>query len=211
MKAEKTMRSYRSHNTMSGLVNFIAEMRECRSGEQERARVNKELANIRKKFRDSQSGYQTKKYVAKLLYMSILGYDVDFGLAEAMRLLVSTKYSEKQMGYLAISLLLGDSDKFTKTIADSIRMDLNCQNELFNCMALNFIANVGNQSLSEIFIGDIFELFSAAMCLEVVQQKAGLCLLRIYRKFPELVKVRKWAPVILEKLDSDNLVFLTDV
>lgn len=200
------MRSYRSYNSMSGLVNFIAEMRECRSKELEQARVNKELANIRKKFRETQNGYQNKKYVAKLLYMSILGYDVDFGLQEAMRLLVSNKYSEKQMGYLAISLLLGDSDKFTRPVAESIKADLNGQNELFNCMALNFIANVGNQSLSEIFIGDIFELYSAAMCVEIVQQKAGLCLLRIYRKFPSMVRIKKWAPVILEKLGSDNLV-----
>lgn len=192
---------------MSGLVNFIAEMRECRTIELEQRRVNKELANIRKKFRENQSGYQTKKYIAKLLYMSILGYNVDFGLQEAMRLLESPKFSEKQMGYLAVSLLLGDSNKFTNLVAESIRADFNSQNELFNCMALHAISNVGNQSLSEIFIDDIFEQYSTSLRPEFVQQKAGLCVLRIYRKFPALVKVKKWAPEIIEQLDSDNLVF----
>lgn len=43
------------------------------------------------------SGRQKKKYVCKLLYMYILGWDVDFGHMEAVNLLSSNKYSEKQI------------------------------------------------------------------------------------------------------------------
>ena len=43
------------------------------------------------------SGYQKKKYVCKLLYIYILGWDVDIGHMEAINLLTSTKYSEKQI------------------------------------------------------------------------------------------------------------------
>lgn len=42
-------------------------------------------------------GYQRKKCVAKILYMYVLGYEPDFGYAEALRLLSSRKFSEKQM------------------------------------------------------------------------------------------------------------------
>ena len=43
------------------------------------------------------NGYQKKKYVCKLLYMYLLGYEVEFGHLEAVNLLSSTKYSEKYM------------------------------------------------------------------------------------------------------------------
>lgn len=83
---------------MNGLVNFIAEMRTCRVRELEEKRVNKELANIRAKFKDtSLNGYNKKKYVAKLLYMYILGYDIDIGSNEALMLMGSQKYSEKHI------------------------------------------------------------------------------------------------------------------
>jgi AP-2 complex subunit alpha len=60
--------------------------------------VNKELANIRNKFREPQlSGYQKKKYVCKLAFMYILGYPIDFGHAEAVNLLASPIYSEKSI------------------------------------------------------------------------------------------------------------------
>ena len=73
-------------------------LRPGRTREQEVQRVNKELANIRNKFRESQlSGYQKKKYVCKLAFMYILGYPIDFGHAEAVNLLASPIYSEKSI------------------------------------------------------------------------------------------------------------------
>lgn len=45
------------------------------------------------------SGYDRKKYVCKLLYIYMLGYDIDFGHIEAVNLLSSSKYSEKHMVY----------------------------------------------------------------------------------------------------------------
>ena len=68
--------------------------------EEERARVDKELANIRGKFRaDRQlSSYEKKKYVTKMLYIYMLGYDVDFGHMEAVGLISAPKFSEKQVG-----------------------------------------------------------------------------------------------------------------
>lgn len=43
------------------------------------------------------NGYNKKKYVAKLMYMYILGYEIDFGYVEAVSLMSSTKYSEKHI------------------------------------------------------------------------------------------------------------------
>ena len=42
-------------------------------------------------------GYQKKKYVCKLLFIFLLGHDIDFGQIEAVNLLSSNKYTEKQI------------------------------------------------------------------------------------------------------------------
>ena len=42
-------------------------------------------------------GYNKKKYVYKLLYVHLLGYDVEFGHMEAVNLITSPIYSEKSV------------------------------------------------------------------------------------------------------------------
>lgn len=42
-------------------------------------------------------GYQKKKYLSKVVFTYILGYKVDVGHMEAVNLISSPKYSEKQI------------------------------------------------------------------------------------------------------------------
>lgn len=118
---------------MRGLAVFISDIRNCKrpklhkilthllkpfcfslgkSKEAEIKRINKELANIRSKFKGDKTldGYQKKKYVCKLLFIFLLGHDIDFGHMEAVNLLSSNKYTEKQIvstnvkcGHLSLS------------------------------------------------------------------------------------------------------------
>jgi AP-2 complex subunit alpha len=86
------------------------------------------MAKIREKFIHSKSldGYQRKKYVCKLLYIHILGYEVDFGHEEAAGLIASSVYSEKYIGYVTASVLI--SEKSTETwerISHFVQSDLN--------------------------------------------------------------------------------------
>lgn len=83
---------------MRGLAVFISDIRNCKSKEAETKRINKvlpqifnhrthcfkELANIRSKFKGDKTldGYHKKKYVCKLLFIFLLGHDVDFGHIE---------------------------------------------------------------------------------------------------------------------------------
>lgn len=61
--------------------------------------MDKELSHIRERFlkEASMKGYDRKKYVCKMLYIYMLGYTFDFGHMEAVNLLSSLKYSEKQI------------------------------------------------------------------------------------------------------------------
>lgn len=148
--------------SMRGLVQFIADLRNARARELEEKRVNKELANVRQKFKGgSLNGYQKKKYVCKLLYVYIQGYDVDFGHLEAVNLISSTKYSEKQIGYLAVTLFLHEQHELLHLVVNSIRKDLLDYNELNNCLALHAVANVGGKEMGEALANEVHRLLIA--------------------------------------------------
>lgn len=152
-------RSSSGNANMRGLVQFIADLRNARARELEEKRINKELANIRQKFKDGNlSGYHKKKYVCKLLYIYILGWNVDFGHLEAVNLISANKYSEKQIGYLAMTLFLHEKHELLHLVVNSIRKDLLYHNELFNCLALHAIANVGGREMGEALSGEVHRL-----------------------------------------------------
>ncbi|KAK9464772.1 Clathrin/coatomer adaptor, adaptin-like protein [Lipomyces arxii] len=198
-------------SSMRGLVQFIADLRNARARELEERRINKELANIRLKFKDSSlSGYQKKKYVCKLLYIYILGYTIDFGHLEALNLVASNKFSEKQIGYLATSLLLNENHDLINLVVNSIRKDLNDQNELFNCLALHAIANVGGREMAESLASDVHRLLISPVTKSIVRKKAALTLLRLYRKLPSTVPV-EWADRIVGLLGENDLGVATSV
>ncbi|TPX34582.1 hypothetical protein SmJEL517_g02852 [Synchytrium microbalum] len=189
-----------------GLTTFIADLRNCRAREAEEKRINKELANIRAKFKDgNMSGYQKKKYVCKLLYIYILGWDIDIGHMEAINLLASTKYSEKQIGYLAVTLLLTENSDLLRMVVNSIRKDLEDLNEIFNCLALHAIANIGGREMAESLTNDVVKLLVSSTSSNFVKKKAALCLLRLFRKHQEIMPTTDWASRVIGAMDDHDM------
>lgn len=192
-------------STMRGLVTFIADLRNARARELEEKRINKELANIRQKFKGgSLSGYDRKKYVCKLLYIYILGWNVDFGHLEAVNLISANKYSEKQIGYLAVTLFLHEQHELLHLVVNSIRKDLNDHNELNNCLALHAIANVGGREMGESLAHDVHRLLISPTSKPFVKKKAALTLLRLYRKAPSIIQL-EWAERIISIMDDNDM------
>ncbi|KAH8100718.1 Adaptor protein complex AP-2 alpha subunit [Cristinia sonorae] len=192
--------------SMRGLTQFIADIRGARVKELEEKRINKEMANIRKRFKDGNlDGYQKKKYVAKVIFTYILGYKVDVGHMEAVNLISSPKYSEKQIGYLAVTLLMHENSDFLRLVVNSIRKDLNENNEINNCLALHAIANVGGQEMAEALAEDVHRLLISPTSGNFVRKKAALTLLRLYRKHPEVIPAAEWALRLVSLMDDTDL------
>ncbi|KAF2086786.1 Adaptor protein complex AP-2 alpha subunit [Saccharata proteae CBS 121410] len=190
---------------MRGLVSFIADLRNARARELEEKRINKELANIRQKFKEGGlNGYSRKKYVCKLLYIYILGWNVDFGHLEAVNLISANKYSEKQIGYLAVTLFLHEEHELLHLVVNSIRKDLLDHNELNNCLALHAIANVGGKEMGEALSTDVHRLLISPTSKAFVKKKAALTLLRLYRKYPNIVQM-EWAERIISLMDDPDM------
>lgn len=198
---------------LRGLTVFISDLRNCTSKEQEAKRVEKEMAHIRQKFTADahMNGYNRKKYVWKILYMYMLGYEVDFGHMEAVNLISSPKYSEKSVGYAWCALMLREGDELLRLIINSIRTDLISKQDNAVCLALNSICNVGGKEFAEALSNDVLKLLTANLTKSYVRKKSALTTLRLYRKSADALPAAEWADKILSLLDEKNIGVLTSI
>ncbi|EFH50344.1 hypothetical protein ARALYDRAFT_489126 [Arabidopsis lyrata subsp. lyrata] len=196
---------------MRGLSVFISDVRNCQNKEAERLRVDKELGNIRTCFKNDKvlTPYKKKKYVWKMLYIHMLGYDVDFGHMEAVSLISAPKYPEKQVGYIVTSCLLNENHDFLKLAINTVRNDIIGRNETFQCLALTLVGNIGGRDFAESLAPDVQKLLISSSCRPLVRKKAALCLLRLFRKNPDAVNVDGWADRMAQLLDERDLGVLT--
>ncbi|KAL4384977.1 hypothetical protein GQ457_15G028160 [Hibiscus cannabinus] len=196
---------------MRGLSIFISDIRNCPNKDQERSRVDKELGNIRNRFKKEKglTPYGKKKYVWKMLYIYMLGYDVDFGHMEAVSLISAPKYPEKQVGYIVTSCLLNENHDFLRLAINTVRNDIIGRNETSQCLALTLVGNIGGREFAESLAPDVQKLILSSSCRPLVRKKAALCLLRLFRKIPDVVNVDGWADRMALLLDERDLGVLT--
>ncbi|CAN6692237.1 unnamed protein product [Malus baccata var. baccata] len=196
---------------MRGLSVFISDVRNCPNKEQERLRVDKELGNVRTRFKNEKglTPYEKKKYVWKMLYIYMLGYDVDFGHMEAVSLISAPKYPEKQVGYIVTACLLNENHDFLRLAINTVRNDIIGRNETFQCLALTMVGNIGGREFAESLAPDVQKLLISSSYRPLVRKKAALCLLRLYRKNPDVVNVDGWADRMAQLLDERDLGVLT--
>ncbi|OWF50679.1 AP-2 complex subunit alpha-2-like [Mizuhopecten yessoensis] len=196
---------------MRGLAVFISDIRNCKSKEAEIKRINKELANIRSKFKGDKTldGYQKKKYVCKLLFIFLLGHDIDFGQMEAVNLLSSNKYTEKQIGYLFISVMVSANNELMKLVIQSIKNDLGSRNPIHVTLALQCVANIGSREMAEGLGTDIPKLLVSGDTIDAVKQSAALTLLRLLRTSPEFIQIGEWSSRVIHLLNDQHMGVVT--
>ncbi|PNH05778.1 AP-2 complex subunit alpha-1 [Tetrabaena socialis] len=211
---------------------FISDIRSCQNKEQEQRRVEKELAKIRARFGEDKAlsgksgrqahdppsrllppaGYDRRKYIWKLLYIYMLGFDIDFGHKQACDLIPMPKYSDKQVGYMACSLLLQENDEFLRLAINAIHLDLTSRNEAFQALGLSFVGNIGGHEMAEALTLDVLKLLTSGASRPLIKKRATLCLLRLLRKTPAdaplLVTADTFSPTMGALLDERDLGLL---
>lgn len=198
-------------DNMRGLLVFISDIRNCKSKEAEIKRINKELANIRSKFKGDKTldGYHKKKYVCKLLFIFLLGHDIDFGYMEAVNLLSSNRYTEKQIGYLFISVMISANNDLIKLVIKSIKNDLASPNPVHVNLALQCTANIGSKEMAEGLGNEIPKLLVTGETIDSVKQSAALTLLRLLRTSPEYIQIGEWSSRVIHLLNDQHLGVVT--
>ena len=155
-------------------------------------------------------GYSKKKYISKLLFIFLLGNDIEFGHLEAINLLSSSKFQEKQIGYLFCSVLLTENHDLIQMVCTAIAADLGEKKELVVCLALNCIANLGGKVIAEATSEKVMMLLVAKDMPDFVKKKCALALLRLYRHAPFEI-TQDNANKIIEVLSHTDLGVVTAV
>jgi AP-2 complex subunit alpha len=157
--------------------------------------------------------------VWKLVYIHVLGYEVDFGHAEVLVLVRSPKYSEKHVGYTALSLLMRGDDPMMNNIRSHIIKDLtvptpaggknSAPSDAGQALALCAIANITGLELIQSLNQEVMSTLVAKSSSPNVKKKAALCLLRLGRSNARAVSGKEFAPQLGQLLQDRHLGVLT--
>lgn len=210
--------------------------------EEENKRINLEMNNIQHKFSSAQSlnGYQRKKYICKLMYIYMLGFTdaKELGMGESLRLMESTSFSEKQVGYLAMSVFANREatqlvreymGELMETMHGVLLGDLQSNNEDANCLAIQFIGSKFNVFHDGDFLSDpvvresdemsrewlelidiVYSLSCSPIQGPLIRKKAALGLLSLLRLYPQvIVSNNNWIPRLLTLVDDKDLGVVT--
>ncbi|KAG7662342.1 uncharacterized protein J8A68_004113 [[Candida] subhashii] len=221
-----------SKSQMKGLTSFITDLRNSKDQEEEYKKMNLEINNIQAKFDTNLNGTQKKKYVSKLIYIYLLGNSelVNFGLKESFELLRSSVYSEKQLGYLAVSILANNREHkplkdhmnyILELVHEDLVRDLQSQDEEFNCLAVQFIStvfNVNNSKTIQILESDpnsekwlelidmVYASVTSPIQKPIMRRKASIALKVLFELYPDVIITNSnWILRLLKLIDDNDL------
>lgn len=142
------------------------------------------------------------------LFIHMLGYSTHFGHMECLKLIATSKYSEKRIGYLALMLLLDEKQEVLMLVTNSLQADLKDANHFVVAQALCAVANISSMEMSADVAPDVEKLLKNQN--PYVRKKACLATVRILRKVPDLVEnFIDHMPALLN--DRNNAVLLTAI
>ncbi|THG22429.1 hypothetical protein TEA_026178 [Camellia sinensis var. sinensis] len=128
-------------SSVSRLRDMIRAIRDCKTAAEERAVVRKECAAIRAAVDDNDQDYSHRN-IAKLMFIHMLGYPTHFGQMECLKLIASTGFPEKRIGYLGLMLLLDERQEVLMLVTNSLKQDLNHFNQYIVGLALCALGNI---------------------------------------------------------------------
>ncbi|RPA88118.1 Adaptor protein complex AP-1 gamma subunit [Ascobolus immersus RN42] len=170
---------------MTSLKQFIRAVRSAKTLNDERGVIQKESAAIRASFRDDGLGHNSRRNnVSKLLYLFTLGERTHFGQIECVKLLASPRFADKRLGYLGTMLLLDENQEVLTLVTNSLKNDLNHNNQYIVGLALCTLGNIASAEMARDLYDEVDQLLASQN--GYLRRKAALCAIRIIRKVPEL-------------------------
>ncbi|KAJ2075148.1 clathrin associated protein complex large subunit [Coemansia sp. S155-1] len=166
------------------LKDLIRAVRVCKTAADERGVIQRESAAIRTSFKEVDS--QDARYVniQKLLYIYLLGYPVQFGQLECLKLVASPKFADKRVGYLGVTLLLDEKQDILTLLTNSLKTDMHSTDDYIVGLALGTLSNVASSEVANDLVDEVERLLDSPR--SYLRKKATLAGVRIIRREPEL-------------------------
>ncbi|KAL4318328.1 hypothetical protein GQ457_18G021770 [Hibiscus cannabinus] len=133
-----------------------------------------ECAAIRAAISENDQDYRHRN-LAKLMFIHMLGYPTHFGQMECLKLIASSGFPEKRIGYLALMLLLMKDKR-----------DLNHSNQYIIGLALCALGNICSAEMARDLAPEVERLLQFRD--PNIRKKAALCSIRIIKKVPDLAE-----------------------
>lgn len=128
--------------------------------------------------------------------MHMLGYPTSFIQMTCVNLLASPKFTDKRIAYVALCVLMDERSEVLLLTANTIKKDLESNNQYIVAVALNAIGEVCTSDMCRDSSSEVLKLLSHNN--PYIKKKAATALSKIIRKCPELMDT------VAEKL---NLIF----
>ncbi|KAL3654098.1 hypothetical protein CASFOL_003779 [Castilleja foliolosa] len=167
------------------LRDMIRAIRACKTAAEERGVVRKECASIRAAISENDQDYRHRN-LAKLMFIHMLGYPTHFGQMECLKLIAAPGFPEKRIGYLGLMLLLDERQEVLMLVTNSIKQDLNHNNQYIVGLALCALGNICSAEMARDLAPEVERLLQFRD--PNVRKKAALCTIRIIKKVPDLAE-----------------------
>lgn len=165
------------------LRELIRNIRACKTAAEERAVIARECALIRTAFKEDDNTFRHRN-VAKLLFIHMMGYPTHFGQMECLKLIASSRFPEKRVGYLGLTQLLDENTEVLMLVTNSIKNDLTVDNQYVNGLALCALGNIASAEMCRALAREVEKMMSSPN--PYLRKKAALCAMRIIKKVEEI-------------------------
>lgn len=180
-----------------GLRNFITEVNDPDSKIMPSDRIQLELVKIKQYFiKNKNSAYDRKKYIAKLCFISMAGYQVTFGFPQIVELVRAHKASEQRIGWMAAVVLCGNDPDLIQDLIPEMKKQLQRRKkkELRLALVLSAIGCIGGPILADQLGPNVADLAISPESKEIVRKRALLCLSRLYQNTQNLPAIDRVSP-----------------
>ncbi|KAI8833659.1 adaptin N terminal region-domain-containing protein, partial [Chytriomyces cf. hyalinus JEL632] len=141
--------------------------------------------------------------VAKLFYLHMLGYDMNWAAFHIIEVMSSHVLWHKRIGYIAAAISFRQDTNVLMLCTNLIKKDLQSNNYLEAALALNGLCTIVTPDLGRDLSPDLIAMMNHSRAY--IRKRVILCLYKVFLKYPEALRVA--VPRLKDRLeDSDPSV-----